>query len=76
LLRKYLLKQVIEGNMDGRIEVKERLRRRHIQFVDDLKERRGHRKLKEEVSDGAVWRTRFGRGCGPLVRQTTRQTNM
>ena len=50
--------------MEGRIEVKKRLRRRHIHFLYDLKERRGHWKLKEEVSDGTVWRTRIGRGCG------------
>jgi len=26
--------------------------------------------LKEEALDRTVWRTRFGRGCGPVVRQT------
>jgi hypothetical protein len=58
--------------MEGSIEVKERLRRRHNQFLDDLKERRGNWNLKEEVSDVTVWKTRFGKVCGPLVRQTTR----
>jgi hypothetical protein len=27
--------------------------------------------LKEEALDRTVWRTRFGRGYGPVVRQTT-----
>jgi len=26
--------------------------------------------LKEEVLDLTLWRTRFGRGYGPVVRQT------
>jgi hypothetical protein len=28
-------------------------------------------KLKEEALDRTHWRTRFGRGYGPVVRQTT-----
>jgi hypothetical protein len=27
--------------------------------------------LKEEALDRIVWRTRFGRGYGPVLRQTT-----
>jgi hypothetical protein len=27
--------------------------------------------LKEEALDRTQWRTRFGRGYGPVVRQTT-----
>jgi hypothetical protein len=27
--------------------------------------------LKEEALDRTLWRTRFGRGCRPVVRQTT-----
>jgi hypothetical protein len=27
--------------------------------------------LKEEALDRTLWRTRFGRGYGPIVRQTT-----
>ena len=40
------------------------------QLLDDLKEMRGYCKLKEEAVDRTVWRTRFGRGFGPGVRQT------
>jgi hypothetical protein len=34
----------------------------------DLKERRGYWKLKEEALDRTVWRIRFGRGYGPVVK--------
>jgi hypothetical protein len=27
--------------------------------------------LKEEAQDRTCWRTQFGRGCGPVARQTT-----
>jgi len=30
----------------------------------------GHWKLKEEEFDCTLWRTHFGRGYGPVVRQT------
>jgi hypothetical protein len=41
------------------------------QLLDDLKGKRGYWKLKEEALDRTVWRTRSGRGYGPVVRQTT-----
>jgi hypothetical protein len=41
-------------------------RRKKLPF--DLKETRRHWKLKEETPDYALWRTRFGRGYGPVVR--------
>jgi hypothetical protein len=40
------------------------------QLLDDLKETRRHWKWKEEALDRTLWRTRFGRGYGPVVRQT------
>jgi len=45
-------------------------RRRNL--LDDLKERRGYSHLKEEALDRTMWRARFGRGFGPVVRQTTK----
>jgi hypothetical protein len=42
-------------------------RRKHL--LDDLKEKRGYWKLKEEALDRTLWRTRFGTGYG-IVRQT------
>jgi hypothetical protein len=45
--------------------------RRSKQLLDDLKEKRRYFKLKEEALDRTLWRTRFGRSYGPVVRQTT-----
>jgi len=39
--------------------------------VPNVKERRGYSHLKEEALDRTMWRARFGRGFGPVVRQTT-----
>ena len=44
--------------------------RRSKQLLDVLKKNRGYCELKAEELDGNVWRTGFGRGCGPVVRQT------
>jgi len=41
------------------------------QLVDEFKEKRRYWKLKEEAIDHTVWRTGFGRSCGPVVRKTT-----
>jgi hypothetical protein len=70
LRRNCLLKHIIEGKLKGRIEMTGRRRRRRKQLMDDLKEKRGYWKLKEEVLDFTLWRTCFGRGYGPVVRQT------
>ena len=40
--------------------------------MDDLKERRGYSHLKGGALDGIIWRAHFGRGFGPVVRQTTK----
>jgi hypothetical protein len=61
---------VIEVKLEGSIEMTGRRGRRRKQLLDDLKEKRRYWKLKEEALDGTVWRTRFGRGYGPVVRQT------
>jgi hypothetical protein len=71
LRRNCLLKHVMEGKLEGRIEVTGRRGRRRRQLLDDLKEKRRYWKLKEEALDRIVWRTRFGRGYGPVLRQTT-----
>jgi hypothetical protein len=59
LRRNCLLKHVIEGKIEGRIEVRRRRGRRRKQLLDDLKEKGGHCQLKEEALDSTVWRTRF-----------------
>ena len=71
LRRNCLLKQVIEGKIKGEIEVTRRRGRRRKKLLDDLKDRRGYYHLKEEALDHTVWRNRFGRGAGPVVRQIT-----
>ena len=53
----------------GMIEVTGR-RRRRKQLLDDRTATRRYLKLKEEALDRNVWRIRFGRGYGPVVRQT------
>jgi hypothetical protein len=45
--------------------------RRRKQLLDDLKEKKRYWKLKDEALDRTLWRTRFGRGYGRVVRQTT-----
>jgi hypothetical protein len=46
--------------------------RRRRKLLDDLKERRGYCRLKEEALARSMWRARFGRGFGPVVRQTAK----
>jgi hypothetical protein len=52
-------------------DVRGRRERRRRKLLDDLKERRGYSRLKEEALDRTMWRSRFGRDFGPVVRQTT-----
>jgi hypothetical protein len=66
LHRNCLIKHIIEGKILGT-----RMRgRRHMQLLDDLKETRRYWKLKEEAQDPTLWRTQYGRGYGPVARQT------
>ena len=58
--------------MGGGIEVTVRRRRRRRKLLDDVKERRGYSHMKEEALDCTMWRSGFGRGFGPVVRQTTK----
>jgi hypothetical protein len=61
---------VIEGKVEGRIEMTGRRGRRRKQLLDDLKEKRRYWKLKEEALDHTLGRTRFGSEYA-RVRQTT-----
>jgi hypothetical protein len=51
LLRNCLLKHIIKGKIDGRIAVTRRRGRRRKQILDDVRKKRGHRKLKEKELD-------------------------
>jgi len=70
LRRNCLLQRVIEGKIKWGIEVTGRQGRRRRKLLDDLKERRGYFHLKEEALDRTMWRACFGRGFGPVGRQT------
>ena len=72
LRRNCLLQRVTEGKIQGGIKVTGRRGRRRRKLLDDLKERRGYCHLKEEALDRTTWRARFGRGFGPVVRQTAK----
>jgi hypothetical protein len=66
-----MLKHVIAGKLEGRIEMMGRRGKRRKQLLDDLKENKRYWKLKKEALDRTLCRSRFGRGYGPVVRQTT-----
>jgi hypothetical protein len=72
LRRNCLLQRVIEGKIKGGIEVIGRQGRRRRKLLDYLKEMRGYSHLKEEALGHTMWRACFGRGFGPVVRQTTK----
>ena len=72
LRRNCLLQRVIEGKIKGRIEVTGRRGRRSRKLLDGLKEGREYSHLKEEALDRTMRRARFGRGFGPVVRQTAK----
>ena len=45
--------------------------RRRRKLLDDLKENKGYSHLKEESLDRTMLTARFGRGFGPVGRQTS-----
>jgi hypothetical protein len=70
LRRNCLLQLVIEGKIKEGRELAGRRGRTRRNLLNDLKEKRGYWKLKEEALYRTMWRARFGRGFGPVVRQT------
>jgi hypothetical protein len=72
LRRNCLLQLVTEGKIQGGIEVTGRQGRKRRKLLDYLKERIEYSHLKEEALDRTMWRARFGRGFGSVVRQTTK----
>jgi hypothetical protein len=46
--------------------------RRDKQLLDDLNEKRGYGKLKEEAPTGTLWRIPFGGGYGPVAGQAAK----
>jgi hypothetical protein len=49
--------------------------RRRRKLLKNLKERRGYSHLKEEAIYLTMWRAGFGKGLGPVVRQTAKWIN-
>jgi hypothetical protein len=72
LYRNCLLQQIIKGKIKEGIEGTGRRGRRRRKLLYDLKERKGYFHLKEETLDRTMWRVSFGRGIGPVVRQTAK----
>lgn len=66
LRRDFLLKHIIKGKMEGRVEVTGRRARRCKQLLDDSQEKRRNWNLKKEAPDRTLWRTCFERGCGTV----------
>jgi len=65
------MEHVIEGKIEGRVEVMGRRGRRRKQLLDYVKETRRYGKSKEESLDPTRWKTRFGRSFDlSLIRQT------
>ena len=48
----------------------EKTSRRYKQLLDDLKETRRYWQLQKDLLGSTMWGTRFGRGYGPVIRQT------
>jgi hypothetical protein len=70
LRRNCLLKHVIEGKIEGRIKMTVRRGRRRRQLLDDVKGTSTYWILNEEALDLILRRSGFGRGNGPVIRQT------
>ena len=58
LAKELPFKHAIEGEIEGRIQVAGKRGRRGKKLLDDLKEKRGYWKLKEEALDRTVFGTR------------------
>jgi hypothetical protein len=70
LHRNSLQKHVIEGKIQGRIEMTGRRGRRGKQILDNLKKIKGYRKLEQEALDRSLRSIHFGIGHRPVVRDT------
>src|SRR5215469_354309 len=64
----FLLKLVVEEEIQRRIEGKRRRGRRRKHLLDRVNKENRYWNLKEEALDRSVWRTLYGRGYELLVR--------
>ena len=65
--RNCLLKHITEENEQKIIQVTGKRGRRSKQLMNDLKEKTGYCKLKEEALDGSMRITHCGRDHGPVM---------
>ena len=68
--RNCLLKHVIVGKTEGKIEVKRGRGKRRRHTVDDLKKMLGYWKMKDEELGSALWRSRFRGGRGHVLKHS------
>jgi len=61
---------ILKHNIEGKIEGMESEGRRCKELLNDLEEKRGCWKLKEEALYRPLQKTRCGRGYGTVVRKT------
>ena len=71
LRRNCILKHVNEGKKEGSVEVTERRGSRRRNLLKDLYKKIGYWKLNTRHWL-SLWRIRFGRSYGPVVRESTR----
>jgi hypothetical protein len=76
LFKNCLLKHVIERKTEGRIEVMVRQGRRCKKILDDIKKCWCIQKWKRKHYHALYGKLTFGRGYGPVVRQTAEWMNM
>jgi len=66
-----LLEEVIEGKIEGNIDVTGRRGIRRKQLLYDLKGKKRYCILKDEALGRTLWEVGFGRRYGPALRETT-----
>ena len=76
LKHRCILKHVAEEKTEGRIKVTGRRERICKQLLEDINKKKEWWKLNVETLDHILWRTRFRRGHGPVVRQSDRQSDL
>jgi hypothetical protein len=74
--KKCLLKHTVHIELQGGLKVTGRQARRRKQLLDDLEKRTGYWKLKQDVPDRTVWRTRFGRSYRKTDYETNKYTHV
>jgi hypothetical protein len=70
------MKPLLKHFVKGKIEMTGGGGRRHKQLQNDIKGKKMYWRLKEEAVDGTVWRTGFGRDCGPVLNILQNEGNI